>query len=165
VHYKIQPPVRGNEQMIYTQLVLGFLYPLLAAISLSLWGIYLINRTSLSISNKLKRICYILLLALCVFPGSLYLFSWFTEPCYGQGSALYNVSHPLLCGPDILLGMPWWVPILYSIDILVFIWSIRRNKDFTWEFVTFAIPLLYFFIFRIAALLLLERIQRHVSSI
>jgi hypothetical protein len=149
-----------TAQNSFLQLALVMLYPLFTSVALSLWGIFRIARAALPRVNKIKRTGYILLLGLCIFPGSFWLFMLFTERCYGQGSGGYNWSHQLLCGHEVVLGMPWWGIVLYSADILVLLWSVLRNtKDLTGNFVTFAVPLLYFFILRVMALVLLQRIE------
>lgn len=147
------------------QSALIIVYPLFTAISFSLWGVYRISRTTLSRVNKLIRIGYIVLLGLCVFPGSFWLFALFSDSCYGQGSGMYVESHPFQCGHEIVLGMPWWGIVLYSSDILVLIWSIKRNiKESKVNFVSFTVPLLYLFIIRIVMLVLLEHVVNTPSS-
>jgi hypothetical protein len=142
-------------------MILG--YPLFAAIGLSSWGIYRAIRTTLSKPNKWIRTGFILLLSLCVFPGSIWLLAFFTEPCHGQGSLYYRISHPLLCSYEVVLAVPWWVPVLYTVDILMLIWSVRRTvKHEAGKLITFGVPLLYYFVFRIVALMLLEGVQKEI---
>jgi hypothetical protein len=141
-------------------------YPLFAALAISLWGVFRISRTGLSVPHKLIRIGYVVLLGLCVFPGSFYLLVISTDPCTGQGSELYYGSHPLLCQYEVVLGVPWWVPVLYTLDILVLIWSIKRlTEELKWNFRNFALPLLYYFIVRIGAMYFLQLIEQDVHDV
>jgi hypothetical protein len=152
-----------NDADRFLQWFLILNYPLLAAIVLSSWGIYRVDRATLSKVNKWIRVGYILLLGLCVFPGSFYLFVFFREACYGQGSGGFSWSHRLLCGHEVVLGMPWWGPVLYSVNVLVLIWSVRRTvKLQEGKLKTFGAPLLYYFVVRIVALLLLESVQNEI---
>jgi hypothetical protein len=97
---------------------------------------------------------------LLVFPGSVYLFIGFTEPCYGMGSGVFNLTHRAVCGNEITQGLPVWGIILYSIDLLVLFWAIRSNtKDSRGQFIPVYLPVLYFTILRFTALALLSGIE------
>jgi hypothetical protein len=147
-----------QERLIQTAVILW--YPLVSMIIITAWAAYRIIRTTLPRMQKLTKIAYILLLGLCVFPLSFYLFLSYSELCYGAGSGLFNASHQLLCSHEVVLGMPWWGVVLYSVDILILWWGARRSlKSPQGNRIISFMPLIYFFVIRIAILTLLEVIE------
>jgi hypothetical protein len=148
-----------TSQASFLQFALVILYPLIGAAGLALWGVERIAHT-VQARGKALRAAYIVLLGLCVFPLSFFLFAAFTEACYGQGSGLYNQAHQAQCGSELVLGVPWWGVVLYTVDILALAWSVIRSvkhwRGFSWKM---ALPFVYFFIIRLLLLTLLGRIE------
>lgn len=141
---------------------------MLAAICVCLWGIYRILQPQHTppTAVRLGRIAYVLFLGTCVFPLSGYVATYGWEPCHGQGSGFYAMSHKLQCEGLIAQATPWWMVILYLIDTLVLLVAVSRvSGGVRRRLLTGAAPLFYFFVIRFVAVWLLSLVKNPLPQI